>query len=154
MNSARRRSGGREKCMRTIATRAAPLVLAAIALGATAAAPDARIDVTLNHTGNDAAGKRLAAAVANSVSVSTQMKLVKSSDLRIGLYLATMPRGGSTIYSATWTIGGMVDDGYLTSRVGVCDNEAIRSCARGIAAETARHAGVLWAMKSHPAPAR
>lgn len=131
--------------MRTVAATALSLMLAALAAGA--AAQDARVDVTLTHLGTDAAGRRLAAALASTFSASTQMKLVKTSDLRVGLYLATMPRGDSTIYSATWTIGGMNDDGYLTSRVGVCSNDAIRWCARGIAAETARHASVLWAMR-------
>jgi hypothetical protein len=133
--------------MRRIVTRVAALMLAVLGATGAAAAPDTRIDVTLSHTGNDAAGKRLAAAVASTFSASTQMKLVNASDLRIGLYLATMPRGDSTIYSATWTIGGMGDDGYLTSKVGVCDNDNIHGCARGIAAETARHASVLSAMK-------
>lgn len=135
--------------MRTVAARALALVLATAAAGV--AAQDVRVDVTLSHIGNDYAGKRLVAAVASNFAGSTEMKLVKTSDLRIGVYLATMPRGDSTIYSATWTIGGMNDDGYLTSKVGVCANDAIRSCARGIAAETARHASVLWAMRGRPA---
>ena len=138
--------------MRTIAVGAFALVLAASAGGA--AAQDARIDVTLSHTGSDLAGKRLAAILARDVAASKQMKLVQTSDLRVGLYLATMRRGDSTIYAATWTIGGMNDDGYLTSRVGVCDNDRIRSCARAIAAETARHAGVLWAMRAGQAVTR
>jgi hypothetical protein len=140
--------------MRTIASRAAPLVLAFIASVAAAAGPDARVDVTVSHTGRDAAGKRLAAVLASTVAASSQMKLVTSSDLRLGLYLVTMPRGDSTVYAATWTIGGMADDGYLTSRVGVCDNDNIRGCARSLAAETARHAGVLWAMKASGGGAR
>lgn len=135
--------------MRTVAARAIALVLATTA--AAAAAQDARVDVTLSHIGNDSGGRRLVAAVASNFAASTEMKLVKSSDLRLGVYLATMPRGDSTIYSATWTIGGMNDDGYLTSKVGVCANDAIRSCARGIAAETARHASVLWTMRGRQA---
>jgi hypothetical protein len=141
--------------MRTFASRAAPLVLAVVATAtAAAAAPDGRIDVTVSHTGRDAAGKRLAAVLAGTVAANPQMKLVTSSDLRLGLYLVTMPRGDSTIYAATWTIGGMADDGYLTSKVGVCANDSIRACARGLAAETARHANVLWSMNAHAAGAR
>lgn len=132
--------------MRTMVGWAATIVLAALAAGA--AAQDMRVDVTLSHSGTDLAGKRLAKALATTLAASTQMKLVKTSDLRLGLYLATMPRGDNTVYSATWTIGGMGDDGYLTSKVGVCDNENIRGCARGLAAETARHANVLWAMRT------
>jgi len=138
--------------MRTIAVGTLALVLAAFAGGA--AAQDVRIDVTLSHTGSDRAGKRLVAVLASTFAASKQMKLVQTSDLRLGLYLATMPRGDSTIYAATWTIGGMNDDGYLTSRVGVCDNDSIRACARAIAAETARHASVLWAMRAGQAGTR
>jgi len=137
--------------MRTMAMWAAALGLAACASGA--AAQDRRVDVTLNHTGSDLAGKRLAAVLAGELITSKKMTLVKTSDLRVGLYLATMARGGSTIYSATWTIGGMNDDGYLTSKVGVCNNENIRGCARGLLAETDKHANVLASMKARQAAA-
>lgn len=139
--------------MRTIASRAVPLVFAFIAAATAAAEPDGRVDVTVSHTGHDAAGRRLAAALASTVAASNQMKLVKRSDLRLGVYLVTMPRGESTIYAATWTIGGMADDGYLTSKVGVCDNENIRACARSLASATAHHANVLWAMNPQHAAA-
>jgi hypothetical protein len=140
--------------MRTIAWRTVPLVLALLATAAAAAEPDGRVDVTVSHTCRDAAGRRLAAALASTVAASSQMKLVKRSDLRLGVYLVTMPRGESTIYAATWTIGGMADDGYLTSKVGVCDNDNIRACARGLASETAHHANVLWAMNPQHAAAK
>ena len=138
--------------MRSTARWGVPLVLALAAAGA--GAQDTRIDVTLSHNGSDAAGKRLAAAVATDLQASKRMKLVKTSDLRLGLYLATMARGGTTLYAATWTIGGMNDDGYLTSKVGVCSNESIRSCARGLAAETDKHANVLWSMRARQAGVR
>lgn len=138
--------------MRTIASAWAALGLAVLACGA--AAQERRVDVTLSHTGTDLAGKRLAAALAGDLISSRKMALVKTSDLRLGIYLATMARGGSTIYSATWTIGGMNDDGYLTSRVGVCNNEKIPACAQQLLAETDKHANVLASMRLKQAGTR
>lgn len=118
------------------------------------AADDGRLDVTVSHSGTDWLGKRLAAALAGELGASRRLKLVKASNERIGLYLVTMGRGDSTIYSATWTFGGMADDGYLTSRVGACQAESIRSCARALLAETDKHAGVLAGVKASQAQPR
>lgn len=127
--------------MRSVQCLAAALALCAAATAS--AAEDGRVDVTVSHTGTDSLGKRLAASLATELRASKRLRVVPSSDERIGLYLATMHRDGATIYSATWTFGGMADDGYLTSSVGACEADAIRSCVRRLAAETDRHAGVL-----------
>jgi hypothetical protein len=151
MNLPRRR-GAQGEDMRRIVTSAAAVVVALAA--SLAGAQTARVDVTLTHTGTDLAGKRLAAVLAGDLITNKRMTLVKTSDLRIGVYLATMARGDSTIYSATWTLGGMNDDGYLTSKVGVCANDNIRGCARSLLAETDKHASVLWSMRTKQAGAR
>lgn len=131
--------------MRFVQSLAAAVALSM--LQAATAAEDGRVDVTITHAGNDRLGKRLAASLAAELGSSKRLHLVPASDERIGLYLATMHRDGATVYSATWTFGGMADDGYLTSSVGVCEAEAIRSCARRLAAETDKHAGVLAGAK-------
>lgn len=118
------------------------------------AAGDGRVDVTISHAGTDGLGKRLAASLATQLGDSKRLKLVKESNERIGLYLATMHRDGATIYSATWTFGGLADDGYLTSKVGACEADAIRACARRLAAETDRHAGVLADVRASQGGAR
>jgi len=128
--------------------------LALLAGQAARAADDGRLDVTVSHTGTDWLGKRLAASLASELGASRRLRLVKASSERIGLYLVTMGRGESTIYSATWTFGGMADDGYLTSRVGACQAEAIRTCARNLVAETDKHAGVLAGVKASQAQPR
>lgn len=132
--------------MRSVQCLAAAAALCA--LTAAGAAEDGRVDVSVIHTGTDGAGKRLAAALAAELRSSKRLNLVGASDERIGLYLATMPRDGATIYSATWTFGGMADDGYFTSTVGACEADAIRSCARRLAAETDRHGSVLAGAKA------
>jgi len=126
-------------------------VLALLAGQPARAADDGRLDVTISHSGSDGLGKRLAATLAGELGASRRLKLVKASNERIGLYLATMARGDSTIYSATWTFGGMADDGYLTSRVGACQAQALRACARSLLAETDKHAGVLASVKASQA---
>lgn len=133
--------------MRFVRCLAATLVLLAAPWPA-AAAEDGRVDVTISHTGTDGLGRRLAASLATELGASKRLKLVKESHERIGLYLATMHHDGTTIYSATWTFGGMADDGYLTSKVGSCEADAIRSCARRLLAETDKHAGVLAGVKA------
>ncbi|HWI82496.1 hypothetical protein [Ramlibacter sp.] len=132
--------------------RAAPLLLAALA-GA-ALADEARVDVTLNHSGSDALGKRLAIALAGEIGGSRRLQLVKTSEQRVGIYLATMARDGATVYAATWTLGGMADDGYLTSKVGACEAQALRACARSLFAETDKHAAVLARVRAEQAHAR
>lgn len=132
--------------MRSVQCLAAALVLSVVP--AATAAEDGRMDVTVTHTGTDGLGKRLAASLAAELGSSKRLHLVPLSDERIGLYLATMYRDGATIYSATWTFGGMADDGYFTSKVGACEADAIRACARRLAAETDRHAGVLAGAKA------
>lgn len=137
--------------------RPVPCLAAALAIwGMTAAgaAGDGRVDVTITHAGTDALGKRLAASLASELGASKRLRVVPSSGERIGLYLATMHRDGATIYSATWTFGGMADDGYLTSSVGACQADAIRACARRLAAETDKHAGVLAGAKTGSGKAR
>ncbi len=138
--------------MRSVQCLAAALALCVAA--AASAAGDGRVDVTIAHAGTDALGKRLAASLATELGASRRLRVVPSSDERIGLYLATMHRDGATIYSATWTFGGMADDGYLTSSVGACAADAIRSCARRLAAETDKHAGVLAGAKASRGKAR
>lgn len=133
--------------MRFMQCLAATLVLLLAPWPATAA-EEGRVDVTISHTGTDGLGKRLAASLAAQLGASKRLKLVKDSPERIGLYLATMHHDGTTIYSATWTFGGVADDGYLTSKVGACAAEAIRSCARRLLAETDKHAGVLAGVKA------
>ena len=120
--------------------------------GVRASAQAGRVDVTLIHTGTDSVGNRLALSLRNELTASKRINLVKTSDERIGVYLATMAIGHSTIYSATWTLGGMADDGYLTSRVGICHVDAIRACARSLLAETDRHATELYSVH-HQLPA-
>ncbi|NKE66665.1 hypothetical protein RAMLITH_12600 [Ramlibacter sp. RBP-2] len=139
--------------MRFVQCLAATLVLLVAPWPATAAG-DGRVDVTISHTGTDGLGKRLAASLATELGASRRLKLVKESHERIGLYLATMHHEGTTIYSATWTFGGIADDGYLTSKVGACDADAIRACVRRLLAETDKHAGVLAAVKATQGGAR
>lgn len=134
--------------MRSVPVAAAVLLLPLLA--AAAAAQEARVDVVLNHTGNDALGKRLATALARELGAGKRLQLVKDSPERIGVYLTTMGHGESTIYAATWTFGDIADEGYLTSKVGACEPEAIRACARSLLAETDKHAGVLSAAKTPP----
>ena len=138
--------------MRSVQCLAAALALCVLA--AASAAEDGRVDVIVTHTGTDGLGKRLAAALANELRSSKRLQLVPASDERIGLYLATMYRDGATIYSATWTFGGMADDGYFTSTVGACEADAIRACARRLAAETDKHAGVVAGAKASQGKAR
>jgi hypothetical protein len=137
--------------MRSIGRAAAALFLFVLAA---AAAQDGRVDVTVSHTGSDGVGKRLAAAFRGELQHNKRLRLVGVSEERIGVYLVTMARGDdATIYSATWTLGGMVDDGYLTSKVGTCDNDSVRSCVRSLAAETYKHASVLYSIRNQqPAP--
>jgi len=136
--------------MRSIG-RAAALFL--FVLAAAAAAQDPRVDVTVSHTGTDGVGRRLAAAFRAELQLNKRLRLVGVSDERIGVYLVTMGRGDdATIYSATWTLGGMVDDGYLTSKVGTCDSDSVRSCVRSLAAETYKHASVLYSVRNQQAP--
>jgi hypothetical protein len=136
--------------MRFTVRTAATLLLLLTGLGALA--QDGRVDVTLTHMGTDNLGKRLALALRNQLATSKRINLVKTSDERIGVYLATMANGQSTVYSATWTLGGMADDGYLTSRVGICRADAIWACARTLLAETDKHANVLYSVH-HQVPA-
>lgn len=117
-------------------------------------ADDGRVDVTLTHTGSDVMGKRLALSLRNELIQSKRMNLVKTSDERIGVYLATMASRGGTVYSATWTLGGMADDGYLTSRVGICEPTSIKTCARNLLAETDKHASVLYSVRHQALPAK
>ena len=138
--------------MRSVQCLAAALILSV--LQAATAAEDGRVDVAITHAGTDALGKRLAASLATELGANKRLQLVPGSNERIGFYLATMYRDGATIYSATWTFGGMADDGYLTSKVGACEADAIRSCARRLAAETAGHAGVLAGAKASQGKAR
>ncbi len=131
--------------------RCVPGLAAALALSvlpAAAAAEDGRVDVTVTHAGTDGLGKRLATVLAAELGASRRLRVVPASGERIGLYLATMHRDGATVYSATWTFGGLADEGYLTSKVGACEADAIRACARRLAAETDKHAGVLAAAKT------
>lgn len=131
------------------------LLLLLLVFSLEAAAQDGRVDVTLVHTGTDSLGKRLALSLRTELAASKRINLVKTSDERIGVYLATMATGHSTVYSATWTLGGMADDGYLTSRVGICHVDAIRACARSLLAETDRHATELYSVHHQlPAAAR
>jgi hypothetical protein len=132
--------------MRSRQLLAAAVVLSA--LHAAAAAEDGRVDVTVTHAGTDGLGKRLATLLATELGSSKRLRVVPVSRERIGLYLATMHRDGATIYSATWTFGGMADDGYLTSKVGACEADAIRACARRLAADTDKHAAVLAGAKT------
>lgn len=138
--------------MRPVQCLAAAVVLSV--LQSASAAEDGRLDVTITHAGTDGLGKRLAASLATQLGASKRLKLVKESQERIGVYLATMQHDGSTIYSATWTFGGMADDGYLTSKVGACEADAIWSCARRLLAETDKHAGVLAGAKTSSGNAR
>ena len=114
----------------------------------------AKVDVTFSHVGADAWGKRLAAVFRNELMASKRMRLVTTSSDRIGVYLVTTANGTGTAYSATWTLGGMTDDGYLTSKVGLCANDAIRACVRSLLAETDKHAMVLYSVRHQSAPAR
>jgi hypothetical protein len=135
----------------------AKLLLPLFVFPALSHAHEGRIAVTLAHTGADSAGKRLAQSIRSELALSKLMTLVKASDDRIGVYLVTMRRGGEspgTIYSVTWTLGGMTDDGYLTSRVGSCDAGSVRACARRLVAETDTHARVLFTIRHNHPPAR
>jgi hypothetical protein len=123
-------------------------------LAATAWSQSAKVDVTFSHVGADAWGKRLAAAFRNELMASKRMRLVSTSSDRIGIYLVTTATGNGTAYSATWTLGGMTDDGYLTSKVGLCASEAIRPCVRSLLAETDKHAMVLYSVRHQATPAR
>lgn len=138
--------------MRSVQLLAAAVVLSV--LHAAAAAEDGRVDVTVTHAGTDGLGKRLATVLAAELASSKRLRVVPVSNERIGLYLSTMHLEGATIYSATWTFGGMADDGYLTSKVGACEADAIRACARRLAAETDKHAGVLAGAKTSRGNAR
>jgi hypothetical protein len=133
------------------------LLLLTVAFPALCLAHEGRIDVTLSHTGPDFVGRRLALSIRNELALSKLMTLVKASDDRIGIYLVTMGRGGDkpgTLYSVTWTLGGMTDDGYLTSRVGTCDAGSVRACARRLVAETDTHARVLFTIRHDHPPVR
>jgi hypothetical protein len=134
--------------MRFMVRSAATLLLLSASI---AMAQDARVDVTLVHTGTDALGRRLASSLRGELLLNKRINLVKTSEDRIGVYLVTMATEGATIYSATWTLGGMLDDGYLTSRVGLCEEEEIRSCVRNLVTETNKHASVLYSVRhQHP----
>jgi len=89
---------------------AATLSLALLAVPALSADP--KVDVTVSHVGTDGAGRRLAAALRYELGLSKRMRLVTSSNDRVGVYLVTMAGENGTIYSATWTLGGIIDDGY------------------------------------------
>lgn len=135
----------------------AKLLLPMFMFPALSHAHEGQIDVTLTHTGPDAGGRRLAQSIRSELAQSKLMTLVKASDDRIGVYLVTMWRGGDnpvTIYSVTWTLGGMTDDGYLTSRVGTCEANGVRACARRLVAETDTHARVLFTIRHDHPPAR
>ncbi len=112
---------------------------------------EARVEVTLSHAGTDAVGKRLASTFRNELAASRKLSLVNQSRERIGIYLVTMAGGGGTIYSVTWTLGGMTDDGYLTSKVGVCAGTAVRACARSLLVDTDQHASVLYGIQHQKA---
>jgi hypothetical protein len=138
--------------MRSSCRLAAALFL--FVLASATAAQDGRVDVTVSHNGTDGVGRRLAASLRNELQLDKRIRVVAVSDERIGVYLVTMGRGDDgTIYSATWPLGGMVDDGYLTSKVGTCDSDRVRSCVRSLAAETHKHASVLYSIRNQqPAP--
>lgn len=124
-----------------------PVAALLLLAGLAAQAADGRVDVTLSHAGSDAAGRRLALTLRSELASHKKLNLVNQSRERIGVYLVTMAGAGGTIYSATWTLGGMTDDGYLTSKVGVCASTALRGCARSLVAETAEHASVLYGVQ-------
>lgn len=128
-----------------------PALALLLLLTLAAHAQDGRVDVTLSHAGADGVGKRLALVLRNELAASKKLRLVDQSRERIGVYLVTMAGAGGTIYSATWTLGGMADDGYLTSKVGVCTGTALRSCARGLLSETHQHATVLYGVQHQKA---
>lgn len=131
--------------MGSIRRTAALLLLLFFALATRA--QEGRVDVTLSHAGTDAVGKRLALTLRNELAASKKLSLVNQSRERIGVYLVTMAGAGGTIYSATWTLGGMTDDGYLTSKVGVCAGNGVRACARSLLADTDQHASVLYGVQ-------
>lgn len=98
-----------------------------------------KLDVTFEHSGKDPVGERLAYHLRNGLRGSHAVNLVDSSKLRLGIYLVTITRDqreSGTAYSITWTIGGMEDDMYISSSVGVCGADVVQSCAEGLVADT------------------
>lgn len=96
----------------------------------------AQMPVQVVHTGTDRIGQQLVFYYKEAIRGSNSFKIALEPTLGIRVRVVTLDpddanRGYSTTYSVTWTWNNPQQpfDYYLTSYVGICGADRVRSCA-------------------------
>jgi hypothetical protein len=108
--------------------------------------------IEVAHTGDDTVGKKLVYFLKESIQASSSMHLYTSDDsLRIQLSIVTLednPKnpGSSSVYSVTWLWNNeqTLWPYYLTSSVGYCGSDRVKSCAESLTAGTYEEAEKIF----------
>jgi len=114
------------------------------------------LGVIVSHSGDDLVGKRLAVEVKNSVRNSTLFHLIYTPDDKVyGISLVTIDPDEDTrdadlrtTYSATFILNsGELFDYHMTSIVGVCGADKVKSCSEKLIQDlSVQHEDLLEAM--------
>jgi len=105
-------------------------------------AKEDRFPVSVDATADDMVGRRLVYKVKEELKQSAAMCLVGSDEAGIHLVLVTLPRDPdnpslSTVFSAVWTVeDDFIYPTYITSMVGYCGSDAVKSQAESLVAQT------------------
>lgn len=116
------------------------ILITAFCILASSSATAETFAISIDHAGNDDAGKRLAYLFKNSVAQSNLLHIKKKSDRNaLFAYLVTNESNSrtGTVYSITWTFSfnNQMPPTYFTSGVGQCPSHSVNECAMRLTAE-------------------
>lgn len=99
--------------------------------------------IIVQATGNDMVGQRLVYYFKEAIRTSASFRLSQGDEPGIEVRLVTLDpssgdTGGSTVYSAVWTLANpkKYTEIYLTSVVGTCGTKRVHECAEDLLATT------------------